>query len=197
MLNPSSIALVGANDESAWAPGMLRSLNSWGTWHGRVHMVNPNRHQALGQKCYSTIAEIPDRVAHAAIVVAAKRVPGVLRDCAVAGVHSATIISARFQEAGPDGQLLSEEVAAICDQHGISVVGPELLWIQQLRWHIRRPVYDRHRAHARKHRASLSKRTVWLTPRRTPRTRVESGCDTSSAPGTSSWSIRTTIGSSS
>ena len=124
MLNPTSIALVGASDESAWAPGMLRSLNSWGAWPGRVHMVNPNREAALGQRCYNSVSEIPDQVDHAAIVVAAKRVPNVLRDCAAAGVHAATIIAAGFQEAGPVGQALSDEVAAVCAENDIAVVGP-------------------------------------------------------------------------
>ena len=48
----------------------------------------------------------------------------VLRDCDRAGVRSVTAIASGFSEAGPDGKALAAEVMRFCNDHGISMIGP-------------------------------------------------------------------------
>src|ERR1700685_279704 len=39
LLNPSSIAIVGASDTSAWAQGFVKNLSAWSSYKGELHMV--------------------------------------------------------------------------------------------------------------------------------------------------------------
>lgn len=123
LLTPTSVAVVGASDGSVWATGFVDNIRNTG-FLGNVWMVNPHRTEAYGQKCYPTIADVPDQVDHALIVVRAELVPAVLRDCARAGVHSATVIASGFSEAGTTGQMLADEVLALSRAHDIDVIGP-------------------------------------------------------------------------
>jgi acyl-CoA synthetase (NDP forming) len=124
LLNPTSIAIVGASDGSLWAQGFVKNVKAWNAYTGRLHMVNPRRSEAFGQVCYPSLAAVPEPVDHAAVLVGAERVLAVLEDCAAAGVRSATVIASGFEEAGPEGRRMADEVRAFCDAEGIAIVGP-------------------------------------------------------------------------
>jgi acetate---CoA ligase (ADP-forming) len=124
LLNPMSIAIVGASENSRWSRGFVANLTAWPMAGRQVHMVNPARSEAFGQICYPSISDIPSTVDHACIVVRAARVPSVLEDCVRAGVRSATVVASGFDEAGPSGVALGTAVRAYCQTHEISLVGP-------------------------------------------------------------------------
>jgi acetyltransferase len=123
LLNPTAIAVVGARDDSPWAEGFVANLEGDG-YKGTLYMVNPRRETAFGRPCYPSITAVPEKVDHACVLVAAERVPGVIEDCAAAGVRSATVIASGFDEIGGRGAELSRVVKALCDQHGIALIGP-------------------------------------------------------------------------
>ncbi|MET0767626.1 MAG: CoA-binding protein, partial [Aeromicrobium sp.] len=121
LLNPRSIALVGASDESPWSQGFMKNLR---TFDGEIHLVNPRRQEAFGRKVAPSLADIGRPVDHAAVLVAASRVPDVLRDAAAAGVRSATVIASGFGEGDGAGTVFADEVAEICAEHDIAIIGP-------------------------------------------------------------------------
>jgi acetate---CoA ligase (ADP-forming) len=122
LLNPTSIAIVGASDAS-WTTRMIANLQVSG-YQGSYHFVNPRRDTVLGEPCYPTITDIPHPVDHALLLVRNTLVASALTDAAQAGVRSATSIAAGFEEAGPDGQALAAETRQICQDNGISLIGP-------------------------------------------------------------------------
>ncbi|OPX38554.1 MAG: hypothetical protein B1H13_11200, partial [Desulfobacteraceae bacterium 4484_190.3] len=76
-------------------------------------------------KCYSRLDTYDGPVDLAIVVVPAKPVPGVFRECAEKGVKGIVLITAGFREIeDPAGAVLHEEVAAIADSAEIPVVGP-------------------------------------------------------------------------
>jgi acetate---CoA ligase (ADP-forming) len=121
LLNPTSIALVGASDESNWSVGFMRNLESF---KGEVHLVNPNRESAFGRICHPSVSAVRGPVDHAAVLVPARAVLGVLSDCAAAGVTSATVVASGFAEAGPDGDRLGDALREFAAGHGIALIGP-------------------------------------------------------------------------
>jgi acyl-CoA synthetase (NDP forming) len=123
LLNPTSIAVVGASDASVWATEIVENLFRW-KFPGRIFMVNPGRSEIYGQRCYANVSSIPETVDHALIVVRAELVPSVLEDCAAADVHAATVIAAGFAEAGPAGKDLADEVGRLATLHDIELIGP-------------------------------------------------------------------------
>lgn len=123
LLNPTSIAVVGASESSVWATEMVSNILRW-DFPGTLHMVHPSKETVYGYPAYKSLADIPVRVDHALIVVRAALVPDVLRQCASVGISAATVVAAGFAETGVAGATLAAEVEQICDEYGISLIGP-------------------------------------------------------------------------
>jgi acetate---CoA ligase (ADP-forming) len=123
LLNPTSIAVVGASEASHWATEIVNNILRW-DFPGKVHMVNPGRAEVYGRPCYPSIAAIPERVDHALIVVRASLVASVLEDCAKAEVHAATVIASGFAEAGLVGKGYADEAHRLAIEHDIALIGP-------------------------------------------------------------------------
>lgn len=81
----------------------------------------------LGIKAYPSIAAVPDRVDLAVVVTPAPTVPGVIAECAAAGVRGAIVISAGFKEIGAAGIALEQQLLANAGQ--MRIIGPNCLGI--------------------------------------------------------------------
>lgn len=130
LLSPRSVAVIGASTQ----PGKVGHdiLNNLVTeeYNGAIYPVNPKADKILGVKAYASVKDIPGEVDLAVIVIPAPLVPGALRECGEKGVKNAVVISAGFKEVHtPEGAALEEEVAAVCREHGIALVGPNCLGI--------------------------------------------------------------------
>jgi len=126
LFSPSSIAVIGAsNARGSWGYNALKGLLATGGWP--IYPVNPNSPEVLGVKAYRSVVDIPESVDFAVIVVAARLVPGVLRECVSKGVKAAIVISAGFAETGEQGRELETEIARIASQEDISFIGPNSL----------------------------------------------------------------------
>ena len=68
-----------------------------------MYPVNPKRSSVLGIKAYRHLSEVPERVDLAIIATPAASVPQVIRDCAIAGVKGAIVVSAGFKRSGRSG----------------------------------------------------------------------------------------------
>src|SRR6202521_4110321 len=125
--SPHSVAVVGATERT----GSVGRTVMWNLvtnpFGGTVFPVNPESAQVLGVKAYETVAAIAEPVDLAVIVMPAERVPGVIRECAAAGVRGAIIISAGFNESGAEGARLEQEVLSIARQTRMRIVGPNCL----------------------------------------------------------------------
>ena len=124
MLAAKSVAVVGATD-NAGKPGfrLLSYLREFG-YKGAIYPINPRQQVCQGLKCYPNLKSLPAVPDLIGVVVAAERVPAIVRDAAVLGVKSAVIVSAGFAEAGAEGACLQAELAEIAASHGILIVGP-------------------------------------------------------------------------
>jgi acetyltransferase len=85
----------------------------------------------LGIKAYPSISEVPARVELAVIVSPAPTVPGIIRECAEAGVEGAVIISAGFRETGPEGAELERQVLEEARRGKMRIVGPNCLGVMK------------------------------------------------------------------
>ncbi len=97
---PKTVAVIGASNqkESVGRTVFENFLSSKAKI--RVFPVNPNHAEVLGKKSFKSIKEIPGKIDLALIVVPAKFVPGVVRECGEKKVKAAIIISAGFSEVG-------------------------------------------------------------------------------------------------
>lgn len=131
-----SIAVIGAsNEKGSVGYSLFHNLIGSG-FEGIVYPVNSKRKSVQGVRAYSCIREIDDAIDLAVIATPAVTVPGIVRECAEAGVGGLVIISAGFKEAGDQGILLVDEILAIAREHAIPVVGPNCLGFINPRLHI-------------------------------------------------------------
>jgi len=103
LLQPQSIAVIGASANSAVISGMpLRILAQHG-YRGAVYPVNPRHAELAGLACYPHIGAVPEPVDLALVVVHADAVPEVVAGCGAAGARFVVVISSGFAEQDPGG----------------------------------------------------------------------------------------------
>ncbi len=130
IFKPKRIALIGVSDNPNSVGGItLRNLVGGG-FNGVVYPVNPKREAVLGIPCYPDVKSLPKTPDLAVIMIAAKFVPQVIRECGEAGINGIIIMSAGFKESGEEGKALEEqaklEKAKFPDMR---IIGPNCLGI--------------------------------------------------------------------
>jgi acyl-CoA synthetase (NDP forming) len=123
LFKPKSIAIIGAsNNPGKW--GFLILMNIvLGGFKGKVYPINPNEKEILGFRVYPSIADVPEPVDLAIVILPPPKVPQIIRDCA-GKAKMALVITAGFGEIGPDEKKLEDELVEAAREAGIRVVGP-------------------------------------------------------------------------
>src|SRR5690606_8364402 len=94
---------------------------------GPLYPVNPRARVVNSVRAYDSVAEIPDEVDLAFIVVPAAHVLDVARECVEAGVRGIVVISAGFSEMGEEGAARERELLHIVREGGVRMIGPNCL----------------------------------------------------------------------
>lgn len=124
--HPSAVAVIGATErEGSVGRSTLRNLTE-SSYEGRIYPVNPKHDRVLGLKAFPSITALPERVDLAVIATPAATIPALVRECAVAGVPAAVILSAGFRESGAEGLRLEEEAKAAAAGK-VRLIGPNCL----------------------------------------------------------------------
>ena len=129
IFEPRSIAVVGAsNREHSVGYQVLHNVIEAG-FAGQVFPVNRNHTELLGKLCYASIAEVADVIDLVVMVIPARKIPRVMRQCVASQVGGVVIISAGFGEVGPLGKQLQDEIVALARSAEIPLVGPNCLGV--------------------------------------------------------------------
>jgi acetyltransferase len=124
---PHGIAVVGASrDPNKLGYGVVRNLVEH-HYEGPIYPVNPRADEVLNLKAYADVADVPDPVDLAIIIVPAPAVAGVLERCGQRGIPAVTIVSGGFREAGPEGTAREAQIREIAARYGIAVLGPNCI----------------------------------------------------------------------
>ncbi|MGQ9842582.1 MAG: acetate--CoA ligase family protein [Spirochaetota bacterium] len=127
LINPSSIAIVGAsNNPLKMATMHLLSIMKDG-YTGRIFPVHPKEDVVFGLKAYKSPLDLPQAPDCAIFVIPSVSIPATLDLFGTIGTKRAIIISAGFKEVGEEGKKHEEEVKAIAAKHGIRFLGPNCM----------------------------------------------------------------------
>ena len=126
LLNPKSIAIVGASDRIGPGFNAWKALEHVG-FQGKIHLVNPSKAELLGQQCHASLAAIEGDVDAVFVAVKAESVLEVARQAAAKRAGGMAILSSGFGDAGAAGLALQNEFARFAEQSGIAVCGPNCL----------------------------------------------------------------------
>lgn len=129
ILRPRSVAVIGASQKRGTLSGeVFHNLLACG-FQGPVYPVNPSRAVVQSVRAYRSIADVPEVVDLAVLIVPADRVNEAARACGERGVRGLVVISAGFGETGPEGKAREAELKAIVDRFGMRMVGPNCLGV--------------------------------------------------------------------
>ncbi|MCY1503813.1 Protein lysine acetyltransferase Pat [compost metagenome] len=127
LLNPRSVAIIGASDDPARIGGRpLAAMRQLG-FAGRILPVNPNRREVQGLPAYPSVADLPEVPDIAIVAVPAPQVLDVVTALGERGTRAAILFSAGFAEVGGDGIARQEELLAVARRTGMRLLGPNAL----------------------------------------------------------------------
>ncbi len=122
--HPRTVAVVGASRaDDRLGHRMLRHLIDGG-FQGTVYPVNREASAVLSIRAYPRLADIPEPVDLAIIVVPARELLPVINDAIYAGVRGVVIATSGLSDAGQEGKALEQTIVAKLRQAGIRLVGP-------------------------------------------------------------------------
>ncbi len=125
--NPQGVLIIGAsNNPVKLGYGLAQNLVQSG-YPGAIHFVNPKGGVLLGKPIYSTVAEVPDPVDLAALLIPAPYIADALHACGKRGIRAAIIGSGGFREIGIEGMELETEVSRVAQEYGIRLLGPNCI----------------------------------------------------------------------
>jgi acyl-CoA synthetase (NDP forming) len=125
LFDPRGIIVAGASSH----PGKFGFVAAHNIlahgYAGRVFLTNRDGAEILGERTLRSVDEVPDGAADLVFVCTPpESVPDLLRTCAAKGVRAAFISSAGYGEVGPEGKRAERELAALSDELGLLLAGP-------------------------------------------------------------------------
>ncbi|MCK4473715.1 CoA-binding protein [Candidatus Parcubacteria bacterium] len=129
IFNPKSIAVLGAkSDIKSVGWGLMKNVLE-GKTKRKIFVVNPFKKEVFGIKCFPSIKSINETIDLAIIVVPARIVLKVVKECCEKRVGGLIIISSGFAERGEKGQILQKKITEMVKQAKIPLIGPNVLGI--------------------------------------------------------------------
>ena len=133
MLNPRSIAVVGASPRMAYGGRMLAAALK-ASARVKVYPVNPRYEEVQGVKCYPSVTALPETPDVVCVVISSEQVLDVLNESHQKGTKAAVVISAGFSERGTqEGRDLQLQVAAFARESGLRISGPNCLGLANVK----------------------------------------------------------------
>jgi len=127
LLDPVSIAVIGASDDPGKIGGRpLAYLSRFG-YRGRVLPVNPNRAEVQGLRCYPDVASLPEVPEVAAVLVPGAAAARAVEELGAAGTEVAIVMASGFGEVGGEGAAMQEQMRRAAAATGMRLVGPNAM----------------------------------------------------------------------
>ncbi len=127
LLYPESIAVIGASAKPgkvgyAVLSGLLES-----GFEGKIVPINPKGGDILGIKSFTSLEEYGENVMLSVIAVPTAAVKDAVAASIKQGAKSVVVITAGFKEVDEEGALLEKELARMCKQANVRLMGPNVL----------------------------------------------------------------------
>lgn len=125
LFKPRSVALLGASAAPSSVGAVLAANLLSGGFAGRVMLVNPRHRQVGGERCYSSVEQLPEAPDLAVIATPPDSVPGLVASLGARGTRAAVVITAGFAETGTAaGRQRQQQLLDAARPQLLRVVGP-------------------------------------------------------------------------
>jgi len=124
---PRAVALVGASGDAKKNTARPQRFLARHGYAGTVLPINPTRAEVLGAKAWRSVADAPQPVDHAFIMI--PEVEQAIEDCGRSGVAVASIFSDGFADVGPEGAARQARLVARAKELGVRLLGPNSMGV--------------------------------------------------------------------
>ena len=129
IFSPQSLAVIGASQTPGKVGHDIFVNILKGGFRGTLYPVNPKARSIASVRAYPTIADIPDRVDLAMIILPPQPALTAIKESIDKGVKGVVIVSAGFREVGGEGLKIENTIVSLCREAGVRVVGPNCLGV--------------------------------------------------------------------
>lgn len=123
LMNPASIAIVGASLRGNRGTVVIRNLKRFG-FQGEIYAVNPKYKEIEDVPCYPTLSDLPGPVDFVVCALGSQHVLPVMKQAGEIGANAGLVIASGFGDGAGEGKGLSRELHEICNEFGIKLCGP-------------------------------------------------------------------------
>jgi acetyltransferase len=127
LLTPKSVAVIGASRKPGKVGHEILANLLAGGYEGEIVPVNPAGGEILGAKCYESLADYDGKIDLAVIAIPKEFVIAATEAAIKAGAGSVVVITAGFKETGEEGAALELQLAKLCADRGVRLLGPNCL----------------------------------------------------------------------
>ncbi|MGD9362387.1 MAG: CoA-binding protein, partial [Desulfobacterales bacterium] len=124
IFSPQSLAVIGASTTPGKVGHDIFVNILKGGYRGTLYPVNPRARSVSSVRAYPNIAEIPDSVDLAMIILPPGAALAATQEAIEKGTKGIVIVSAGFREVGKDGLDVENKIVSLCRQAGVRLVGP-------------------------------------------------------------------------
>lgn len=125
VLNPKSIAVIGASENQNKIGGRPLLYLSRHGYKGKVFPINPKRPEILGYKAYPSLADLPEAPEAAIVALAGDAAIEAVEQCAERGVKAVVVMTSGFGETDPvAGKAKEKRMRDAAHARGMRVIGP-------------------------------------------------------------------------
>jgi acyl-CoA synthetase (NDP forming) len=124
VMQPKSLAVIGASDEAGKIGNSVMKNLINGGYKGDIYPIHPKAAEIMGFKAYKSVKDVPGDIDTAVFAIPAKLVAGALTECGEKRIAGAVLIPSGFAETGEHG--LQEELVAIGRRYNIRLMGPNI-----------------------------------------------------------------------
>jgi acyl-CoA synthetase (NDP forming) len=127
LFRPKTMAVIGVSLTNEKHPANVIYNKNNLRLQAKVFPVNDRGGTYQGEKIYSNILEVPEKIDLAVIATRAEVVPKMMTDCIQVGVEGAVVISGGFAERGRKD--LQDRIVAIAKEAEFPFIGPNCLGV--------------------------------------------------------------------
>jgi acetyltransferase len=129
IFSPQSLTVVGASTTPGKVGHDIFVNILKGGFTGTLYPVNPRARSVASVRAYPSIADIPDPIDLAMIILPPLLAFDAVEDAIEKGIKGIVIVSAGFREVGVEGLEIENKIVARCKDAGVRLVGPNCLGV--------------------------------------------------------------------
>ncbi len=130
LLQPQSVAVVGASADPAKTSGRPVGYLRKHGFQGRIYPINPKASEIDGLRCYPDVRSLPEAPDVAIVLLGAERTQQAIRDLAAIGTGAAIVLASGYSETGEDGARRQRELREAAGS--MRILGPNTIGLVNL-----------------------------------------------------------------